>query len=443
MSSFRFTWAGVASFAALALPASAFQASPQKPAAAFDARAASATLKDDAGQPAPYLWEFSDESLIADEPLTVEVPPGHAQSFFNVAVPASNPLTKGKYELGRQLYFDTRLSKNNTVACATCHDPKKGWTDQMPVSTGIHGQVGGRSAPTVLNTVYAKSLFWDGRAPSLEGQSQGPPVNPIEMGDWKYKEIVERFRAIPGYQEQFRKVFGTNVTLDGIAKAIATFERVAALSGDSPYDKYIAGNYKALDDSQKRGMVLFGLRLETNDPDRSKFADVTLKKGQCTSCHVGFNFTDDKFHNLGVGWNAKTKTFADLGRWSIDPIGQKANASLGAFRTPTLRDIARTAPYLHDGSEATLDDVIDFYDKGGVANPYLDKDMKKLNLTPEEKHDLVAFMNGLTGVTKPVELPKLPPGPDGTAPDPRKGLEAPARAKAAALPEFHGPVGGL
>ncbi|MFO0960052.1 MAG: cytochrome c peroxidase [Isosphaeraceae bacterium] len=440
MLPFRLAWAGIAGLAAFAVPAGASQARTQKPAdrpPVFDSRAASATLKDDAGKPTDYLWEFGDESLIEDEPLAVEVPPGHAQSFFNIAVPASNPITKGKYELGRQLFFDTRVSKDNTVSCATCHNPERGWADGLPASIGIGSQIGGRSAPTVLNMVYAKSLFWDGRAPSLEGQCQGPPTNPIEMGEQAHRDIIERLRAIPGYREQFRKVFGTNVTLDGFAKAIATFERVAALSGDSAYDKYVAGNYKALDDAQKRGMVLFGLRLESNDPDRSKFADVPLKKAQCSSCHVGFNFTDDKFHNLGVGWDEKRKTFADLGRWTIETVGHKANASLGAFRTPTLRDIAKTAPYMHDGSEATLAAVVDYYDKGGNANPYLDKDMKKLNLTSQEKLDLVAFMNALTGAVRPVELPKLPPGPDGTAPDPRKGLTVSAAAKAASGKEVH------
>ena len=158
-----------------------------------------------------------------------------------IYVPAANPITKGKYELGRQLYFDPRVSLDGTVSCATCHNPAKGWTDSMPVSIGIDGQAGSRSAPTVLNTAYGKTMFWDGRAPSLEGQAQGPVQNPIEMGKQSYKEIIERLRKIPGYREQFQKVFGTTVTLDGMAKAIATFERVAALSGNSKYDKYKDG----------------------------------------------------------------------------------------------------------------------------------------------------------------------------------------------------------
>lgn len=388
------------------------------------------------GSPATYLWDFPDESLIQDEPLTVEVPLG-LQTLYPVAVvPAANPLTKGRYELGRQLYFEPRVSKDGTVSCATCHNPDTGWTAQLPTAVGIAGQVGGRNSPTVINTAYGKTMFWDGRAPSLEGQAQGPIQNPIEMGNQSYKEIIERLRAIPGYKEQFRKVFGTDVTLDGFAKAVATFERVASLSGNSAYDKYRSNDFQALTESQKRGMILFGLTLENSDPDKAKLAAIPLKKANCTSCHAGFNFTDELFHNLGVGWDTKTRRFVDLGRWAVEPIGAKFNKNLGAFKTPTIRDAAKTGPYMHDGSEQTLMDVVNYYDKGGNANPYLDRDMKKLNLTDQEKKDLVAFMEGLTGATKKVELPKLPPGPDGKSPDPKVALEIP-KAKAAVLRDTH------
>ena len=248
-------------------------------------------------------------------------------------MPASNPLTKGKFELGKQLYFDPRVSLDGTVSCATCHNPEKGWTDgPLPTSVGIDGQVGGRNAPTVLNTVYGRTMFWDGRAPSLEGQAQGPIQNPIEMGKQSYKEIIERLRTISGYREQFQKVFGTDVTLDGMAKAIATFERVAALSGNSKYDKYIKGDMKALSESEKRGMVLFGLRL---DPDDDFKTDVVLQKAKCTVCHVGLNFTDEQFHNLGIGWDAKERQVRRPG-----PLGDRADRRQerrprsGAFKTP-------------------------------------------------------------------------------------------------------------
>ncbi len=290
----------------------------------------------------------------------------------------------------------------------------------------------------MINTAYGKSMFWDGRAPSLEGQAQGPIQNPIEMGDQSYKMIVERLRKIAGYSEQFEKVFGTKVTLDGMAKAIATFERVAALSGNSPYDKYNAGDNKALSDSEKRGLILFGLTLNTDDEFKS---DAVRQKAKCTLCHQGFNFTDEEFHNLGVGWNEKTGRFADLGRWAIDPIGAKTDSRLGTFKTPTLREVAHTAPYMHDGSLATLEQVVEHYDKGGTPNPALDPDMKKLNLTAQEKADVVAFMKALSGETKKVEelLPALPSGPDGKAPNPRDALKPPA--KVASAPVHPKPAG--
>jgi cytochrome c peroxidase len=303
----------------------------------------------------------------------------------------------------------------------------------MRFSVGIYGQMGSRSAPTVLNTVYGRSLFWDGRAPSLEGQSQGPPQNPIEMGKQSYKEIVERLRKIEGYQQQFRRVFGTEVTLDGMAKAIATFERTV-LTGNSAYDKYVNGDAKALSETQKRGMILFGLKL--NDDDPFKAPGVSLKKANCTSCHSGPNFSDEQFHNLGVGYNAEKRAFDDLGRWAVTPIGAKDDADRGRFKTPTLRDLERTAPYMHDGSEKSLELVVDYYDRGGNANPALDPEMKKLNLTAQEKSDVVAFMKALTGPETKVDLPTLPSGPDGKSPDPRAALTPPTPK--AALGDPHG-----
>jgi cytochrome c peroxidase len=377
------------------------------------------------GSPQNILWLAPRSELVKDEPLTATVPAG-LQPLTSY-VPASNPLTKGKVELGKQLYFDARVSLNGTVSCATCHNPARGWTDNLKTSTGIDGQVGGRNAPTVLNTVYGKTMFWDGRAPSLEGQSQGPPQNPIEMGKQSYQQIIERLRKIPGYSEQFKKVFGTDVTLDGFAKAIASFERVTALTGNSPYDKYNAGDLKALTDSQKRGMVLFGLRLNTDDDFKT---DVVLKKADCTSCHVGFNLTDEQFHNLGIGWNASKGEFADLGRFVIEPVGVKNPASYGAFKTPTVRDAEKTAPYMHDGSLKTLEDVVEHYDKGGNPNPALDRDIKKLNLTAQEKADVVAFMKALTGERPRFTMPTLPNGPDGKAPNPGDALETPTKKTA-------------
>lgn len=381
--------------------------------------------------PENVLWLMPDKKLIKDEPLEVAVPPGYPALTTGVNVPVANPITKGKYELGKQLYFDARVSKDGTVSCATCHNPFKGWTDNAPVSTGIKGRTGGRSAPTVLNTVYGRTMFWDGRAPSLEGQAQGPVQNVVEMGDQTYKEIVERLRKIDGYVEQFQRVFGTTVTLDGMAKAIATFERTV-ITGNSPYDKYFAGDMKALSDSQKRGTVLFGLELH---PDDEFKPGVVKKKANCTACHVGFNFTNEQFHNLGVGFDPKTGEFKDLGRFTIDAVGAKSLEDIGAFKTPTLRNIATTGPYMHDGSLKTLADVVEHYNKGGEANPYLDKDMKKLELTDQEKKDVVAFMESLTGeLVMKVELPTLPKGPDGKSPNPNDALTPPSGGTALADP---------
>jgi cytochrome c peroxidase len=383
--------------------------------------------------PLPYLWLMSDESLIKDEPFTVVEPLGLEE--IRGKVPLSNPMTKAKVELGKQLYFDPRISKDDTVSCATCHNPDKGWTDNLPTSIGIKGQVGDRNSPTVLNTVYGRSMFWDGRAPSLEGQAQGPVQNKIEMGDQTYKEIIERLRTIPGYVDQFKRVFGTDVTLDGLSKAIAAFERTA-LSGNSAFDRYnarvedVEPAFKALTESAKRGMVLFGLGLREDDEAKARIEKaVVLRKAMCTSCHPGSYFTDDQFHNLGVGWQEEKKTFADLGRFVITPVGSKYNAEIGAFKTPTLRDVTRTAPYMHDGSETTLEQVVEFYDKGGVRNPHLDREMKPLKLTKEEKADLVEFLKALTGDPVKVVLPTLPPGADGKSPNPAAALEPPMKGK--------------
>lgn len=389
--------------------------------------------------PDSYFWLPADEKLIKDEPYTIKYPLG--LSAVATAIPQSNPITKGKVELGKQLYFDPRVSKDGTVSCATCHNPEKGWTDNLTTSTGILGQKGGRNAPTVLNTVFGRTMFWDGRAPSLEAQCQGPPQNKIEMGDQTYQEIIDRLRKVPGYKEQFAKVFGTDVTLDGFAKAIASFERTA-LSGNSPYDRYDRGDtpesLKELSESAKRGMVLFGLRLR--EDDTFKVDSKLFKKANCTLCHAGQNFTDELFHNLGVGYNEKEGKLADLGRFVIAPVGAKDLKESGAFKTPTVREIAKTAPYMHDGSEKTLEDVVNYYDRGGNANPWLDKDIKKLNLTEQEKKDLVEFMKALTGETNTVALPTLPPGPDGKSPDPRAALTPPSPKSASNAMGMHGLV---
>ena len=265
-----------------------------------------------------------------------------------VPVPADNPLTPEKVELGKQLYFDPRLSCDETVSCASCHDPKKGWSNGEPFATGVRSQVGGRSAPTIINAAYSELQFWDGRAHRLEGQALGPIQNPIEM-DHKLEDCVTKLNKIAGYREQFRKVFDTDVTPENIAKAIAAFERTV-LSGNAPFDRFKAGDKTALSDAAQRGLKLF------------------FGKGHCSACHTGPNFTDDAFHNIGVGIN---KAKPDLGRYEVT----KVEGDKGAFKTPTLREIARTGPYMHDGSMKTLEEVVEHYDKGGIANPQLDEEI--------------------------------------------------------------------
>jgi cytochrome c peroxidase len=299
-----------------------------------------------------------------------------------VPVPPDNPQTAAKVRLGMQLYFDKRLSADNTVSCATCHIPELGWANHAATDTGIKGQVGGRNSGSIIDAAYMKVQFWDGRAATLEAQAVGPIANPIEMGE-TLANVVKKLNAIPGYRAQFQEVFGTDATEEAIGKAIAAFERTI-VSGPSPYDQYLQGDLDAMTPEAIRGMNLF------------------KGKGHCSACHSGPAFSDGSYHNLGVGY-VKGK-YKDEGRFVIS----KKAGDLGAFKTPGLRNTAQTHPYLHDGSEKTLEDVIELYNKGGVPNPRLDPLMLPLNLTAAEKSDLVAFMNSLNGPVPVVKEPVLP-----------------------------------
>ncbi len=249
---------------------------------------------------------------------------------------------------------------------------------------GVRGQVGGRSAPSVINLSYAQNgVFWDGRAKSLEDQAKGPIANPIEMAN-THEAVAAKLNTIPGYRDQFQQVFGSpDVTIDNVAKAIAAFERTI-ISGNAPWDRFMKGETTALSDSAKPGWELF------------------QNKANCIKCHAGFNLTDNAYHNLGVGFD---KPNPDLGRYEVT----KAGEDRGRFKTPTLREITYTGPYMHDGSHQTLEEVIEFYNKGGVKNPQLDVEMKPLNLTAAEKADMVAFLKSLNGegwmAKAPIALP--------------------------------------
>ncbi|MBL8074468.1 MAG: c-type cytochrome [Nitrospira sp.] len=320
----------------------------------------------------------------AGEPVTLPTITGLEDP--NTYVPADNPLTKEKIELGRALFFDKRMSKDNTIACASCHMAKKGFGDGMPVSTGIKGQKGGRSAPVSFNRVYSKAQFWDGRAATLEDQSIGPFANPIEHGFASHDEMVAKMKKMPGYRKLFQEVFGGEITIQDVGRAVASFQRTI-LSGNSAVDKYdLGGDQNALSDSAKRGLELF------------------RGKARCTRCHSGFNFTDEKFHNLGIGWDDNK---VDLGRY----METKNPEDIGAFKTPTLREIARTAPYMHDGRFKTLEEVVKFYNQGGVKNPHQDNTIIPLEMTDEEQQDLVAMLKSLNGegwqhVSPPKSFPK-------------------------------------
>ena len=303
-----------------------------------------------------------------------------------VIIPEDNPLTKEKIELGRLLVFDKRLSKDNTIACMSCHLAKFAFTDGKPVSTGIRGQKGGRSAPASLNRVFSSAQFWDGRAATLEEQSVGPFINPIEHGFASHDEMIAKMKKIAGYRKLFMQVFGEDITIGNVGKAIASFQRTI-LSGNSPADRFDQGQEEgAISAAAQQGLILF------------------REKARCTKCHSGFNFTDEKFHNLGIGWDDNK---VDLGRYMVTTNPE----DIGAFKTPTLREIARSAPYMHDGRFKTLEEVVNFYNKGGVKNPHQDPLIIPLELTDEEKRDLVQFLHTLNGegwqhVSAPKAFPK-------------------------------------
>jgi cytochrome c peroxidase len=290
--------------------------------------------------------------------------------------PADNPYTPEKVALGRLLYFDKRLSSDGTIACASCHNITRAFTDRSSYSSGVHGRTGGRHSPTVINTAYNYYQFWDGRARSLEEQALGPLANPNEMTDNQSKQIayeqcLHRIRSVAGYRPLFYAAFGhEKAELKDVVQAIATFERTI-VSGNSPYDRYLAGESMALTPQQKRGLDLF-------------------QRVGCVGCHGGPLFTNGSFANIGIGMDVEKP---DLGRYEITHNPD----DWGAFKVPTLREIKHTYPYMHDGSLKTLAEVIDYYDAGGIPNPNLSPLMKPLHLSHQEKEDLIAFLEALSG----------------------------------------------
>jgi cytochrome c peroxidase len=304
--------------------------------------------------------------------------------------PKDNLYTKEKAVLGRYLYFDERLSSNQTISCASCHNMPCAYGDCRAIAIGIDDVKGTRHSPTIINAAYDTIFFWDGRAGSLEDQCKGPIANPREMTNLKdsheaHKQCVERLRENSGYKALFKNAFGDEeITIDKIADAIATFERTI-LSGNSPYDRYVSGDRSALTKEQIHGMAIF-------------------KKVGCANCHGGFNFSDYRFQNIGIGMDAPNP---DLGRYAIT----HQEIDWGAFKTPSLREAEHTGPYMHDGSLKTLEEVVDYYDKGGIKNKNLHPLMRPLNLSTEDKKALVSFLKALSGegwqnIQEPKEFPK-------------------------------------
>lgn len=287
------------------------------------------------------------------------------------------PPTPERVRLGRWLFYDKRLSADGTIACANCHRPENAFSEPTPVSTGIRGEKGGRKSPSFINqawTIYP-NFFWDGRAKSLEDQALGPVANPIEMGN-THEAMIQTLQKITGYAPYFTEAFGTAaITKERVAKALADYERTR-MSGNSPWDRWQKGrDENAVSAEVKKGHDLF------------------FGKAACNQCHLGQNFTDSTFHSLGIGWNPTTRTFKDDGRFAVT----KMDADRGAFKTPTVREVSLHAPYMHDGSLATLREVVAFYNKGGTRSPNLDPKVTPLKLTEDEINALVKFMEALKG----------------------------------------------
>jgi cytochrome c peroxidase len=306
------------------------------------------------------------------------------QNWSEIPAPKDNPVTQAKVELGFRLWFEPKLSGNNRMTCATCHNHTMGYSNAQPNAAGIQGKRGDRNVPTIYAAATGALQFWDGRADSLEAQALGPIENPIEM-DARLPDVIRKLEAHPYYPQKFQEAFGTGVTEDGIAKAIASFERALALKS-SAVDRYWAGDREALTARQKQGMAIF------NSP-----------KGRCVACHSGPDLTNRSFHNVGVGFE-QPGSQRDPGRYLVT----KRDEDYGAFKTPTLRNVALSAPYMHDGSLQTLEDVVAFYNRGGNDNPNLDPRIGPLGLSTDEQGALVDFLKAYTAPDNLKDLGKLP-----------------------------------
>jgi cytochrome c peroxidase len=282
-------------------------------------------------------------------------------------IPPDNPLTPAKVALGRRLFHDPLLSADRSLACASCHRPELGFSDTLAVSPGVDGRVGRRSTPTLLNRAYGRAFFWDGRAETLEDAVLRPIRDPVELA-LPLAELVRRLDAEPAYREAFRRAFpGESVTQENLGRALASFVRTL-ITGDSPADRFAAGDSTALTREEREGRRLF-------------FAEA-----RCAQCHAGPNLTDEEFHNTGVASGS-----ADPGRYAVSGRDEDR----GRFKTPTLREVGRRPPFMHDGSLRSLEEVIDFYDRGGGDHPLRTGRLRPLRLAPAQKQALAAFVRVL------------------------------------------------
>ena len=295
-------------------------------------------------------------------------------------IPRDNEITPERIELGKHLFFDPRLSDSNQMSCATCHNPSFSWTDGLAISIGRNNKKMTRATPTILNAAFGRTFFWDGRARSLEEQAVGPIKSAIEMNQ-SMEVLVDELKAIKGYVGLFEKAYpGEGITEATIGKALATYERTIVSDYDAPFDRWLKGDENAMSKSAQNGFKLFD------------------GKARCSVCHSGPNFTDGSFHNIGLN-NGN-----DIGRFEF----VKVATLKGAFKTPTLRNVVNTAPYMHNGELKTMEDVIDHYIDGGKGKTNLSTDMKPIKLSKQEKADLIEFLSALSEPGQPVVFPALP-----------------------------------
>jgi cytochrome c peroxidase len=316
------------------------------------------------------------QQYVADMEVWLEPPLGlDVEIFYN---PPNNPISSDKVALGRLLFFDKRLSVDNSISCAFCHSPETGFSNNARTAVGVNGGQGTRNVPTILNRVADAPQYWDGRARSLEEQALGPMIHPLEMGMADAAAVTEKIANIRGYADLFDQVFGGPVNVTDMTKAISAFERTI-VSGNSRWDQFMNGDAKALTAPEQRGRALFA------------------SKGRCNQCHSGWNLTDEKFHNIGIGWDALDP---DLGRFVVSG----AERDKGAFKTPTLREITLTAPYMHDGRFRTLEQVVEYYSGGVISNPFLDPEMRRPALSLEQTLDIYDLSKGApVNTTLPVK----------------------------------------